>query len=62
MIANIILTILLSLLVAGVAIVIIFDNGDSGTKLAWLLAITILPIIGIILYLMFGINYRKLDQ
>lgn len=59
MIANIILTILLSLLVAGVAIVIIFDNGDSGTKLAWLLAITILPVIGIILYLMFGINYRN---
>ena len=57
-IANIILSILLGLLFIGVAIVIIFDNGDYGTKLAWLITITFLPIIGILLYLMFGINYR----
>ena len=59
MIASVILSVLLALLVLGVAIVIVFDNGDSGTKLAWLLTITFLPILGIILYLMFGINYRN---
>ena len=36
----------------------ISGNGDHGTKLAWLLTITFLPVIGILLYLMFGINYR----
>ncbi|MCR5519069.1 MAG: cardiolipin synthase [Bacteroidales bacterium] len=59
MVANIILYILFALLFVGVAAVIIFDNGDSGTKLAWLLAITLLPIVGIVLYLMFGVNYRN---
>lgn len=59
MITSVFLSVLLGLLFIGVALVIVFDNGDSGTKLAWLLAITFLPIIGIILYLMFGFNYRK---
>lgn len=59
MLGNIILSVLLGLLVIGTAIIIIFDNGDSGTKLAWLLTITILPVVGIILYLMLGINYRN---
>ena len=59
MIANIILYILFGLLFVGVATVIIFDNGDSGTKLAWLLTITLLPLVGILLYLMFGLNYRN---
>ena len=58
MIANIILSILFGLLFVGVVVIIIFDNGDSGTKLAWLLAITFLPVLGIVLYLMLGINYR----
>ena len=58
MIANIILSVLLGLLFIGVAIIIIFDNGDHGTKLAWLVTITFLPVVGILLYLMFGINYR----
>lgn len=59
MIANIILYILFGLLFLGVAAVIIFDNGDSGTKMAWLLTITLLPLVGILLYLMCGINYRN---
>jgi len=58
-IGRIIIYILAGLLFIGVSLVILFDDGDSGTKLAWLLAIIFLPVIGIILYLMFGINYRN---
>ncbi len=58
MIISIILTVLLVILFIGVVILIIFDQGDSGTKMAWLLAITFIPVLGVILYLMLGINYR----
>ena len=53
-----ILTILYILLVVTVGIVILIDTGDSGRKFAWLLIIAVLPLLGIILYFMFGINYR----
>ena len=49
MIISIILTVLLGILFIGVVIVIIFDQGDSGTKMAWLLAITFILVIGVIL-------------
>ena len=42
----------------GAVLVIIFDDGDSGRKLAWLLIIAVFPVIGIVLYLMIGVNYR----
>ncbi|MBP5218632.1 MAG: PLDc N-terminal domain-containing protein, partial [Bacteroidales bacterium] len=53
-----ILTLLYILLVLTVVIVILVDTGDSGRKFAWLLIIAVLPLVGIILYFMFGINYR----
>lgn len=53
-----ILTALYILLVITVVVVILVDTGDSGRKFAWLLVIAILPLLGIILYFMFGINYR----
>lgn len=59
MIVNIILYVLFALLFTGVVTIIIFDNGESGTKMGWLLAITVLPVLGIVLYLMFGMNYRN---
>lgn len=58
MILNILITTLLVLLIIGAVGVIIFDDGDSGRKLSWLLIIAIFPVVGILLYLMFGINYR----
>jgi cardiolipin synthase len=58
LILNILITTLLVLLIIGAAGVIIFDDGDSGRKLSWLLIIAIFPVVGILLYLMFGINYR----
>ena len=45
--------------IIGVVLVIIADTGDSGRKLAWLLIIALIPLIGLFLYLAFGINYRK---
>ena len=50
--------ILFALLLIGTAFVIIVDKGDPGRKLAWLLVITFLPILGLILYLCFGVNFR----
>lgn len=57
-ILNIIVSILFALLIAGTILVIIFDDADSGRKLAWILIIAMLPVIGVVLYLMFGINYH----
>ncbi len=53
-----ILTVLYVLLILGVFTIILVDRGDSGRKFAWLLVIAVLPVAGLVLYLMFGINYR----
>lgn len=45
-------------LVIGITLVITLDRGDSGHKLGWIVTVTFLPIAGIILYLIFGIDYR----
>ncbi len=47
-----------ALLLLSTVMVIIFDDGDSGRKVAWLLIISILPGFGLLLYVLFGINYR----
>ena len=54
-----IVTILYALLILTVVIVILVDNGDSGRKFAWLLIIAAIPLFGILLYFLFGINYRR---
>ena len=51
-------TILYILLILTVVIVILVDKGDSGRKFAWLLIIAALPVLGILLYFLVGINYR----
>lgn len=45
--------------IVGAILVILNDNQDSGRKIAWILIIAILPIIGLILYIIFGLNFRK---
>jgi len=50
--------ILTALFVLGIFLVVLFDNGDSGHKIAWLLVVSLLPVIGIVLYLFFGIPHR----
>ena len=52
------LYIILGLFVLGIFIVVIFDNGDSGHKIAWLLLVSLLPFLGIGLYLLFGLPHR----
>lgn len=47
------------LLITGAILVILNDNQDSGRKVAWILIIGILPVIGLLLYIVFGMNFRK---
>jgi cardiolipin synthase len=53
-----IFTCLLVLLIIGTMLIIIFDDGDSGRKIAWILIISVLPIIGLLLYFLVGMNFR----
>ena len=55
---SIIADVILGLLVLQAILFIFLDKGSPGTKVSWLLIITILPLLGIILYFMFGIHYR----
>lgn len=52
------LSVLLVLLIIGIVVIIVSEKGDSGRKIAWLLIITLLPVVGIVLYLLVGFNYR----
>jgi len=58
MFLNILFTTLFVLLLVGVVLVILLENGDPGRKAAWLMIIAALPVVGLVLYLMIGINYR----
>ncbi|MGN0189746.1 MAG: cardiolipin synthase [Candidatus Cryptobacteroides sp.] len=58
MLFNTILYVIFVLLILGAVIIIVSDSGDSGRKVSWLLVITVLPLIGFILYICFGINWR----
>ncbi len=53
------LTWLTILLIISIALVIIIDDGDSQSKLIWLLIVSIFPIVGLIFYLLLGINQRN---
>ena len=46
---SVILYTLFVLIVLGTVIVIIFDDGDSSKKIAWILVITILAVVGLLL-------------
>lgn len=54
-----IFSLMLVFLIIGTIIVIIFDSGDSSKKIAWILIITVLPLLGLLLYFMVGINLRQ---
>lgn len=47
------------LLFAGTIVVILTDDASSSKKIAWVLTITLIPVIGLILYFILGINYRR---
>ena len=51
--------ILLVLLMAGTILVILSDeDGDSGKKIAWIIVVVLLPVVGMLSYLVFGLNPR----
>ena len=48
------------LVVIGTILVILTDeDGDSGKKIAWILIIVLLPIVGITFYIMLGFDIRR---
>ncbi|MBR5660842.1 MAG: cardiolipin synthase [Bacteroidales bacterium] len=55
---QLIVSILYILLILTVVVIILVDKGDAGRKFAWLLIIAALPLVGIVLYFLCGINYR----
>ena len=56
---SLISSIFFAFLLIGAVLVILNDNQDSGRKIAWILIIGILPVIGLLLYIVFGLNFRK---
>lgn len=52
------MSILLALVIIGAAIIILADDGDTDRKLLWIITIVLLPAVGLILYLLFGVNFR----
>ncbi|HDZ41652.1 MAG TPA: cardiolipin synthase [Bacteroidetes bacterium] len=56
---QVILSILYVITVIVVCLVIIFENRAPVKTLSWVLVITLIPVVGIILYFFFGQNYRK---
>lgn len=53
-----ILSILYAILVITTLAVILADSGDYNRKVGWILVIALFPGVGVILYIMFGINQR----
>lgn len=56
---SIIGSILFVILVTGTVIVILTDSTRASSKITWILIIALLPVLGLILYLIMGINYRR---
>ena len=45
--------------IIGTMITVLMDNRQPAKTLAWLLVLTFLPVVGLVLYIFFGQNYRK---
>lgn len=50
---------LMGIVVVSAVIHVVMDNRQPAKTMAWVLVIVFLPILGLILYLFFGINYRR---
>lgn len=50
------------LLLALMSVLVVFDTDDPPKALAYLLLIFLLPVLGVLFYLFFGINLRKRDR
>ena len=49
----------LLVIVGTILVIITDDDADSGRKIAWILVVALLPAIGIIAYIVFGLNPRR---
>lgn len=56
---SLIITLLLVLVIVGAFVILLSDEGDGGRKLLWLITIILLPFAGLVLYLIFGLNFRN---
>ena len=54
-----VIAILYVLIVAATVIVIVNDRRDPVKAMSWILVVTLLPVAGLIFYVVFGRNYRK---
>ena len=54
-----IFTVLYALMIAGTILIILTDNQDSGRKISWILVIGLIPVFGLICYIVFGFNWRR---
>lgn len=54
--------ILFIILVAATVVVILTDSTRASSKITWILVIALLPVLGLILYLIMGINYESSEQ
>lgn len=52
-------SVLYVLIIASTVLLILTDDQDSGRKLAWILVIVLLPVIGLVLHIVFGFNPRR---
>ena len=57
--ASVILVTIVAMLYLSIVLFILLDDGDSGWKVTWLLVISLLPVVGLILYLLLGVHYRR---
>ena len=50
---------LLVLCIIGTILVILSDeDGDTGKRVAWIIVVVVLPVVGILCYIVFGLNPR----
>lgn len=55
-------TILFRINIIWIGLVIFFENSNPSRTVAWLLVLTLLPVVGFFLYVLFGRSYRKKRQ
>ena len=56
---SVILSVLLVAIFAGTIIVILTDSRNVSAKVAWLLLVAVFPVVGVILYVLVGLNFRR---
>ena len=54
-----ILSILFVLILVGTVVVILTDEKSSSQKLVWILLIAVFPVVGLLLYILLGIDFRR---